>query len=90
MLYILNKMIHVKVHGKLEGAIYEVLLLICHYNTGIKEYITFFLEYQRAYLRIGGVGESVDIEKDPAGRGPKGRALAGPQGWSLGGTAGDC
>lgn len=40
------------------------------------KFITPFLEYQRANLRVGGGGERMDIEKDPAGRGLKGRPLA--------------
>lgn len=46
-----------------------VPLLMHHYNIAINYFITFFLEYQRAYLNIDGVAESVDIEKHPAGRG---------------------
>lgn len=44
-----------------------LLLLMHHYNIAVNEFITFSLEYQRAYLKLGGIEESVDIEKGPAG-----------------------
>lgn len=41
------------------------------------KFITLFLEYPRAYLRVGGGGERMDVEKDLEGKGLKGGALGG-------------
>ena len=56
-------------------------------------FITLFLEYPRAYLRVGGGGERMDVEKDLEGKGLKGAALGshqalGPGGWSREGLQG--
>lgn len=45
------------------------LLLLYRYSIGITLCITFFLEYQRACLRVGGVRERMDTEKDWQGEG---------------------
>ena len=57
------------------------------------KFITLFLEYPRAYLRVGGGGNRMDVEKNLGGKGLKGGALGvpqalGPEGWSREGQPG--